>query len=187
MRHVHASLIAALLLAPLAACAGGDEEGATAAGETAADLPYPYTQEMEEALAPAETPELGALAEGATRNAEAHGAVEDAVEDAVQAQLPAQNAAAIAAAVTPSAAVVEALGYDPFDPATPACENALAEHDLAGDAELLARCRALPAATQRCMMAPYRAQSGPECHAALEALDTPTRDRLSALLVDRPE
>ncbi|HJK89306.1 MAG TPA: hypothetical protein RMH85_18280 [Polyangiaceae bacterium LLY-WYZ-15_(1-7)] len=184
MRHVHASLIAALLLAPLAACAGGDEEGTTAAGETAADLPYPYTQEMEEALAPAaETPELGALAEGATRNAEGHGAV----EDAVQAQLPAQNAAAIAAAVTPSAAVVEALGYDPFDPATPACENALAEHDLAGDAELLARCRALPAATQRCMMAPYRAQSGPECNAALEALDTPTRDRLSALLVDRPE
>ena len=55
------------------------------------------------------------------------------------------------------------------------------------DAELLARCRALPAATQRCMMAPYRAQSGPECNAALEALDTPTRDRLSALLVDRPE
>lgn len=123
--------------------------------------------------------------------ATAHLAAGDELEAAVgaEAEVAAQlerlnrpvEAAAPATAIPHVAGLNERLGYDPFDPSQDPCAMALHEAGTPGDAELAARCRALDAETQRCLIPMVRPQT-PTCDDALATLSAADRAAFAALL-----
>jgi hypothetical protein len=96
--------------------------------------------------------------------------------------LPTETGAA-PAAIPRVEGLSDRIGFDPFDPTQDPCTMALHVGGVAGDTELMGRCRGLDAPAQRCLIPMYRTQN-PECGTALEGLASGDRAAFASLLSD---